>query len=171
MGCPRRIETLEPVKEKGKVVGYQSIIRDQAYRGQATAGDRVRVSQALRVLRREGNTLSPVIRAAWDRGDLRTLTKNNQAQATAAHISILGHITWPELRAYLNDTELFNGFANRFLWVLVKRVKLLPDGGMHLNLEPLQKNLAEACKVASRIEADDFALLLLGNFGGRYTQC
>ena len=49
--------------------------------------------------------------------------------ATGAHISIIGHITVDELRARINRTELANGFANRFLFVLSRRSKVLPFGG------------------------------------------
>ena len=45
-------------------------------------------ASVLRVMHREGNTLSPVIRNAWDRGDLQTLTKNSPAKATGAHTSV-----------------------------------------------------------------------------------
>ncbi|MBI2566592.1 MAG: hypothetical protein HYV63_06130, partial [Candidatus Schekmanbacteria bacterium] len=34
-----------------------------------------------------------------------------------------------ELRQVLTDIELANGFANRFLWVYVRRARLLPEGG------------------------------------------
>jgi hypothetical protein len=36
---------------------------------------------------REGNTLSPVVRQAWDGHDLRVLTKTSPAVATAPHIA------------------------------------------------------------------------------------
>ena len=103
------------------------------------------------MLRREGNTLSPIIRQAWDRGDLRSLTKNSSAVATDAHVSILGHITRAELNEYLSQTEMFNGFANRFLWGLVKRSKLLPDGGQAIDLEAVKQGLALAQKAASGV--------------------
>lgn len=83
----------------------------------------------LKVIRREGNTLSVVIRNAWDRGDLRSMTKNARLKATGAHISIIGHITATELRRNLNETESANGFANRKIFFLVARSKCLPDGG------------------------------------------
>jgi DNA replicative helicase MCM subunit Mcm2 (Cdc46/Mcm family) len=57
------------------------------------------------------------------------LTKNSPLKATGAHISIVGHITTSELRARLNRTDLANGFANRFLFLCVRRSKLLPYGG------------------------------------------
>ena len=87
------------------------------------------LAQALKVLRREGNTLSPTIRCAWDTGVLQVLTKNRPARATGAHISIIGHITKAELLRTLGETEAANGFGNRFLWVCVRRSKCLPDGG------------------------------------------
>lgn len=86
-------------------------------------------ASTLRVLRREGNTLSAVVRRAWDDGVLSTLTKNSPAMATDAHISILSHITKDELLRYLEDTEAANGFGNRFLWICVRRSKCLPEGG------------------------------------------
>lgn len=76
----------------------------------------------------EGNTLSGVMRQAWDSGDLATLTKNSPVQATGAHISVIAHITEEELRRYLTETERANGFGNRFLWLLVRRSKMLPAG-------------------------------------------
>src|SRR5262249_46529222 len=109
-------------------------------------------AQALRVLRREGNTLSPVIRQAWDTGDLRTLVKNNPARATGAHISIVGHITRQELAKYLTDTEIFNGFANRFIWVCIKRSKLLPNGGRNVDLSSLGAKLKNALAMATSID-------------------
>jgi hypothetical protein len=84
---------------------------------------------ALRVMQREGNILSRVLRDAWDRGDLATMTKNSPARSTGACISIVGHITATELRECLDKTEMANGFANRFLFACVRRSKLLPFGG------------------------------------------
>ena len=84
---------------------------------------------ALSVMERHGNTLSPVIRRAWDDLPLQTLTKNSPLRATGTHISIIGHITKDEIRSRLTRTDMANGFANRFLFCLVKRSKLLPHGG------------------------------------------
>ena len=78
---------------------------------------------------REGNTLSPIIRRAWDDGNPNSLVKNSPCRASARLISIIGHITAHELRQYLDRTEAANGFANRFLFVCVRRSKLLPEGG------------------------------------------
>jgi hypothetical protein len=83
----------------------------------------------LSVMQRPGNTLSPTLRDAWDRGVLRTMTKGSAERATGAHVSIIAHITREELRRNLTSTETANGFANRFLWLSVRRSKLLPEGG------------------------------------------
>ena len=83
-------------------------------------------SRCLRVMTRPGNTVSAVLRDAWDRDRLRTMTKVPLA-ATGAHIAIVGHITLDELRRELTDTEAANGFGNRFLFVLAQRARLLPD--------------------------------------------
>jgi hypothetical protein len=55
----------------------------------------------LSVMERAGNTLSPVIRNAWDGLPLQTLTKSSPLRASGAHISIIGHITKDELKARL----------------------------------------------------------------------
>jgi len=86
-------------------------------------------ASVLKVMAREGNALSPALRDAWDSGDLRTLVKHDPLRAKGAHISLIGHITRGELLRYLGDTEAHNGFANRLLWVCVKRSKYLPEGG------------------------------------------
>jgi hypothetical protein len=86
-------------------------------------------AQVMKVLAREGNTLSPVVRHAWDGKRLQTISRNSPLKATHAHIGIIGHITKDELLRYLAATELANGFFNRFLVVAVQRSKLLPLGG------------------------------------------
>jgi Protein of unknown function (DUF3987) len=60
---------------------------------------------------------------------LQVTTKANPLRATGAHVSVIGHITKDELSRSLSQTEMANGFANRFLWVSVARSKCLPFGG------------------------------------------
>jgi len=126
----------QPVRERGKVTGYQEVETDPGVSDKRLLVTESEFAQCLRVMGREGNSLSPIIRQSWDSGTLRTLTKNNACRATDAHISITAHITRPELAKYLRDAELFNGFANRFLWVLSRRSRLLPDGGADVDLSP-----------------------------------
>jgi hypothetical protein len=107
-------------------------------------------AKTLKVMERETNTLSPVIRQAWESGSLKTLVKNSPAKATGAHISIVGHITRDELRRLLNQTETANGFANRFIWLAVKRSKCLPEGGQidTVNFDDVLRSLASAIEFA-----------------------
>jgi hypothetical protein len=83
----------------------------------------------LTVMRREGNTLSMVTRNLWDDRPLQTLTRNRPLRASETHGTIIGHITRSELLRHLNEEKLGGGIANRFLFVLVRRSKVLPHGG------------------------------------------
>ena len=89
-------------------------------------------ARVLKVGERDAATLPSILRDAWDRGELRTLVKESPLRATGAHISLIAHITEGELRRTLSDTNRCNGFANRFLWVCVRRSKSLPLGGAAL---------------------------------------
>jgi len=104
------------------------------------------LARVLKVMCREGNTLSADIRQAWDGDRLQSLTKNNPMQATGAHVSIIGHITKAELLRHLTETETANGFANRFIWLMVRRSKELPFGGEWHKVDsaPLIKRLTSA---------------------------
>jgi hypothetical protein len=86
-------------------------------------------ARLLAVAAREGSILSAVVREAWDGNVLKNRTKASPQVATGAHISVVGHITREELLRRLTDTEAANGFANRFLFALVRRSKRLPEGG------------------------------------------
>jgi DNA replicative helicase MCM subunit Mcm2 (Cdc46/Mcm family) len=111
-------------------------------------------ASVLRILGRDGNTLSPTIRQAWDSGNLNTMTKNQPAKATRAHISIVGHVTQDELQRYLDRTEMGNGFANRFLFACVRRSKCLPEGGNieKVDFMPMKKRLQSAIDFARKQE-------------------
>lgn len=85
------------------------------------------MARVLRVMGRQGNTLSPVLRDAWDGQSLRVMTRKSPLRAAAPHISMLGHITLEELRRELTDTEIANGFGNRVMWLPVRRSKTLPN--------------------------------------------
>jgi hypothetical protein len=78
---------------------------------------------------REISTLSPTLRSAWDGRPLQLLTRTAPARASAAHISLIGHITQAELRHHLTAIELANGLANRLLIIACRRTRLLPEGG------------------------------------------
>ncbi len=119
-----------PVKERGKPTGeYVEEIIDEGVQDKRMLIFESEFAQVSKVMAREGNTLSPAIRDLWDRGDVRTLSKNSPLRATGALVSILAHGTVEELRRGLTATEVANGFANRFLFVAARRSKILPEGG------------------------------------------
>jgi hypothetical protein len=144
----------EAIKDKatGVVTGYQQVMTDPGVKDKRLLVRESEFATVLKVTRREGNTLSPLIREAWDTGDLNSLTKNSQARAKGAHISIVGHITKEELKRSMDDVEAFNGFANRFLWLCVRRSKLLPEGGEPVNLSGQIARLETAVEFGRRTE-------------------
>jgi hypothetical protein len=117
-------DRLEGENKKG-----ETVVLDEGVEDKRLLVMEAELAGVLKVMSREGNTLSPVIRQAWDDGALQTLTKNSPLKGTDAHISIIGHITKAELLRHLTETEAANGFANRFIWLLIRRSKELPFGG------------------------------------------
>lgn len=117
-------------------------------------------SRALKVMRREGSTLSENLRSAWDAGILASRTKGKKMEVRDAHVGVLGHITEWEMRQEMGAVSLFNGFANRFLWFCTRRVRSLPFGGGDVPLAPLVRRLHDTLVFsgkAGRIEFDDRA--------------
>lgn len=137
----------EPIRDKNKlIVGYQDVIETPAVEDKRLIVVETEFGSVLQVIRREGNTVSELVRNAWDDGNLSTMTKVKRT-ATDAHVTVLGHITPMELRALLTDTEVFNGFVNRFLWVLVRGTRVLPWPKPHDLLDGPAR-LAEVIRLA-----------------------
>ena len=113
-GTRRRVDTVDP-----GVVDKRLLVFEAEF------------GSVLSRMRRENNSLSSVMRAAWDGEEvLQTMTRKSRLTATNAHVSIVGQITNEELSKLLSETELLNGFANRFLWVATRgSATLHPDGG------------------------------------------
>lgn len=126
-----RITKKEPIREGNprRITGYEDVIIDQGVSDKRRLIIEPEFSSTLTVMGREGNILSAIIRQAWDDGILSPMTKSSPITSTGAHISIIGHITIEELLRKLSETEKANGFGNRFLWLLVRRSKCLPEGG------------------------------------------
>jgi hypothetical protein len=116
-------------KKEGRVIGYQDVVADPGVEDKRLLVFESEFAAVMKAKARESNTLSEIIRQAWDSGRLRTAAKNQPAKATDAHLSLIGHITAAELREVSSQTDMVNGLANRFLWCCVQRSKLLPDGG------------------------------------------
>jgi hypothetical protein len=114
---------------------FDTVVVDPGVKDKRLLVIETELSRTLKAMNRESNTLSDVIRQAWDSGDLRILAKNHPAVATGAHVSIIGHVTQADVRKHLTETDSANGFANRFAWVAVRRSKELPEGGNLYNVD------------------------------------
>ena len=107
-------------------------------------------ASALAAMKRQGNNLSAVIRSLWDIGNVDVVTKGDPIKTTGAHVCLMSHITEPELSEMLENRELFNGFANRFLWVRVERSKIIarPKQIPGEVKTDLAQRIADACRFA-----------------------
>jgi hypothetical protein len=141
---------LHDVRSNGRVVDQQRVVAEEGVTDKRLLAIETEFGGVLRALQRDGNRLSAVLRQAWDHGMLRTLTKTPRT-ATGAHVSIVGHITAEELRALLSELDTANGLANRFLWLCVRRSRILPHGGRALELAPLAGRLATALEHARAV--------------------
>src|SRR5207249_7345673 len=100
-----------PIKTKGRIIGYQSVIEDDGVDDKRLFVLQSEFATVTQVLKRQGNTLSPVLRRAWDsRPKLQSLTKNSPAVASNPHVSVIGHITIRELAREITATDAANGF-------------------------------------------------------------
>jgi hypothetical protein len=152
----------EKVKERGQAPHYEDVESDPGVDDKRLLVQEPEFANVLKQTERQGNTLSAILRQAWDGSPLRTMTKNSPARATGAHVSLIGHVTADELRRYLTSTEMANGFANRHLWVCAQRSKLLPEGGAvdETALRTLQGELVEAlafARSAGEVQRDEKA--------------
>jgi hypothetical protein len=141
----------ERIKQRGEAARYEEVEADPGIADKRLLIYEPEFCNVLKQTERQGNTLSAILRNAWDGRDLRSMTKNSPAKATGAHVSLCGHITADELRRYLTATETANGFANRFMWFCADRSKHLPEGG---TIDPaawdgLRAELAEAIAFAT----------------------
>lgn len=122
-----------PVREGKSIVRYETQLEDAGVEDKRLLVYEPELGGVLRTMKRESNTLSAILRQAWDGSDLRVLTKASPATATDPHVSVVGHITAEELRGELAHVDLMNGLVNRFLLVCARRSKELPNGG---NVDP-----------------------------------
>jgi hypothetical protein len=149
----------ERVKVNGKQTGdYEEIEVDAGIADKRLLCVEKEFGRTLKSGGREGNTLSAMLREAWDGGTLASLTKNSPARATGAHISLIGHITPAEIGALLDATDAANGFGNRILWCAVRRSNVLPWGGRTLDarMGDLVARVARAGESARRISEFEF---------------
>ena len=114
------------VTGRGKAPTFAKVLKEDPITDKRLFVIEPEFASVLAVTQRQGNSLSPVLRLAWDGRKLQTMTKHNAESATGAHVSVVGHITTHELQALLAEVAMANGFGNRFLFVLARRSKELP---------------------------------------------
>jgi hypothetical protein len=150
-----RVERVQAVK--GQPGAYENVVVDEGVDDKRLLAQEPEFARVLQSMRREGNTLSSVLRDAWDRGTLGIVTKTPM-RATGAHIALICHITIDELRRHLTQTDAANGFGNRFLWLAVQRSKELPRPrpfeGPEVDI--LAGELRSTLEWARTVEAMDF---------------
>ena len=110
------------------------------------------LARLLTVASRDGSTLSPIVREAWDGGTLSVRRASTKIVARDVHLSIVAQITPSELRAKLAENDAINGFGNRFLYVNSRRSKKLPAGGQldNITIGSLAKRLSSVIQPTSR---------------------
>jgi hypothetical protein len=125
--------------------GYLVEVLDEGVEDKRAVFDEAELSSVFKVALREGNTLSERFRKFYDKGSDQITNKNSPMRATAAHVSINGHITREELRARLTELDSANGWANRFVYVATRRVRRLPGHVIgDFDLAELAQPLGEA---------------------------
>ncbi|MEP6959251.1 MAG: hypothetical protein ABI980_11025 [Nitrospirota bacterium] len=146
----------QPIKEKGQPTGETvRICIDPGVTDKRFFLVQSEFGAVLRVMAREGNSLSGVLRDAWDGNTLAPMTKATRVRATDPHIGIVSHVTQDELRRNLTDTATSNGFGNRFCWFAVRRSKELPFPGTPIesDLAAVAARLKDALRVARGVGA------------------
>ncbi len=113
------------------LVGYFRREQEQAEEAGRTPEHRALVFESemgrlLAVMNREGSTLSPTLRDAWDGSPLGRFLAREGFLVPWHHVGLLAHVTATELRAKLADVDGANGYGNRHLWLAVRRSRLVP---------------------------------------------
>jgi hypothetical protein len=105
------------------LTGYLDRVKETEHRALVIEAE---FGRLLTVMAREGSTLSPVMRDAWDGGPMGRCLAREQTLITWHHVGISAHITPAELREKMTSVDAAGGFGNRFLWLAVRRTRLVP---------------------------------------------
>lgn len=100
---------------------------DDSGGGKSAVVTETEFGRTLAASKREGNTISHVLRDLWDDGQAQSMTKGDPIKVTGAHLVVIGHVTPRELRLKLTEIDVAGGLANRFTYIWSHRTKLLPD--------------------------------------------
>ena len=130
-------------------------------------------SNVLHQSKRDGNTLSPALRDAWDGVSMKPATKTSRMWATDPHISLIGAVTPSELLGLMASRELTNGFANRFLMFWAERTKMLafPRATPQAVIDALAQRVLEVlqfCQADRWAEKDNMQVELSPDARRRY---
>ena len=113
----------------------------------------VRESEFANVLhqtKRDGNTLSAALRDCWDGVAIKPATKSSRIWASHPHVSLSAAVTATELLSLIEQRELTNGFANRFMVIFSERTKLepFPKSTPQVEVDALAGRVAEVLTFA-----------------------
>jgi hypothetical protein len=86
---------------------------------------------------------------------VRNTAKNSKQKVTNPHVSLVGHITPEELKKRLDESDVMNGFINRFCPFAVRRDSEVPSAdellwGEDLELIRLLKPIRDAIEKAGK---------------------
>jgi hypothetical protein len=110
------------------------------------------ISEQLVLTQTQGNTLPETMMDLYDHGSHGSTVKGDPQQTTDAHVGILANSTIHILQDLLNKKLKLNGFANRYLWLKIFRVRYLPEGGEALDYDSMARELKPILDRAKRIE-------------------
>lgn len=109
----------------GNAVDEKTEIIDEGVTDKRLTAVEDEFASVLKLMGLDKSILADTIRTLFGSGNINNLSKNSPYKATGAHFSLIGHITPEELEKLLLDVDSFNGFSNRFIWILVRRTKLV----------------------------------------------
>ncbi|OLE29602.1 MAG: hypothetical protein AUG44_03380 [Actinobacteria bacterium 13_1_20CM_3_71_11] len=107
--------------------------------------------RVLNMAKRDGNTLTQLLRQLWEDDSAGTATRANPLRVDRAHITVIGHITAEGLKAKLSESELAGGTANRFLLIGCDHTQLLSRELERPDLAELLRTLGEAAEQARAV--------------------
>jgi hypothetical protein len=98
--------------------------------------------------RRDGATISTVLRDAFDGVTLTTPTKTSFTQASDTHIVVVGSVPETEIVRCLSSTDITNGMANRFAMFYSVRTKTvaMPEATDPALMQEFSEHIACAIK-------------------------
>jgi hypothetical protein len=87
------------------------------------------VTRALRMASRPSSPLTWLLRNAWDGAPIELPGHARRLVVERHHVGVIAHATLDQLRPQLTTTDASASFVNRFVYVVLRRRKILPDEG------------------------------------------